>query len=462
VGFSELAIMEDNVPDGAKDYLKKITENSKWLLQIINNVLDISKIESGKMELESIPFNLHEVFDNCKIATISKAIEKNIELNFFEDKFTGKKLLGDPTKLSQILINLVCNAIKFTNTGMVKLSSLVKYSGDDSCTIHFDVSDSGIGMTSEQISKIFEPFAQADSSTTRKYGGTGLGLSITKNLIELMGGKLSVKSKLKVGSDFIFELNFKTIDAPEDNLHTKISSKKVERPSFTGDVLVCEDNRMNQKVIRGHLAKVGLYAIIAENGKEGVELARSRFAKKNPFRLIFMDIHMPVMDGMEAAKNISAFDKNTPIIALTANVVTNDKKFYKSNGISDCISKPFTSQELWRCLLKHLSSPQIEKSQEEEDYDEALRNELTADFVKDNQNTFSEIINALNFNDIKLALRLAHTLKSTAALIGKPSLQEAALAVEEKLRNEKNETTEDDMQTLERELNQVLKDLSGV
>jgi signal transduction histidine kinase/CheY-like chemotaxis protein len=460
VGFSELAVMEDDVPTGAKDYLKKITENSKWLLQIINNVLDISKIESGKMELESIPFNLHDVFDNCRVATISKAIEKNIELNFFEEPLVGKKLLGDPTKLSQILINLVCNAVKFTNTGMVKLSSLVKSSTEDTCTIHFDVSDSGIGMTPEQISKIFEPFAQADSSTTRRYGGTGLGLSITKSLIELMGGKLSVKSALKVGSNFVFELTFKTVDAPEEQSHAKTSSKKIERPTFTGDVLVCEDNRMNQKVIRGHLAKVGLYAVIAENGKEGVEIARSRFTSKNFFRLIFMDIHMPVMDGMEAAKNISEFDKNTPIIALTANVATNDSKLYKSNGICDCISKPFTSQELWRCLLKYLTLPQIEKSQEEEDYDEALRKELMADFVKDNQNTFSEIVNALNFKDIKLAHRLVHTLKSTSALIGKSSLQNIALAIEEKFREGKTEPTPEDLQILERELNQDLKDLS--
>ncbi len=211
VGFSDLAMMEEDLSPRIKDYLEKISENSQLLLQIINNILDFSQIEFEKMELENIPFDLHDIFTNCLEATSSKAKEKNIALHIDAKPFVGKKLLGDPAKLSQVFINLVSNAIKFTNAGTVKLSSSIKHSDENSCTMHFEVADSGIGMTAEQIDRIFNPFIQVDSGTTRKYDGTGLGLPIAKNIIEMMGGTLLVESKPKIGSKFAFELSFKTV-----------------------------------------------------------------------------------------------------------------------------------------------------------------------------------------------------------------------------------------------------------
>ena len=212
IGFSDLAMMEENLSPRTKDYLEKISENSKWLLRIINNILDFSQIEFEKMELENIPFDLYEIFTNCLAATSSTAQEKGITLHIDVEPFTGKKLLGDPAKLSQVFINLLSNAIKFTNAGTVELSSFIKHSDENSCTIRFEVTDSGIGMTAEQIDRIFNPFIQVDSGTTRKYDGTGLGLPIAKSIIEMMGGTLLVESTPKIGSKFIFELNFKTVD----------------------------------------------------------------------------------------------------------------------------------------------------------------------------------------------------------------------------------------------------------
>jgi signal transduction histidine kinase/DNA-binding response OmpR family regulator len=460
IGFSELALMERNsLPSNIREYLEKIIESSKWLLQIVNNILDISKIEFGKMDLEVIPFNLHEVFASCRTATLPKAMEKGLDLHFYAEPLAGKKLLGDSTKLTQIFINLVSNAIKFTDSGTVKSSSYVKNITKKSCTVRFEVKDNGIGMTQEQVNRIFDPFIQGDSSTTRKYGGTGLGLTITKNLIELMGGTLSVESTLKVGSVFAFELNFDMVNTHEHTAN-KFAISNIEKPLFDSEVLVCEDNKMNQKVISGHLAKVGLRAVLAENGKEGVDIMKSRFTSgQRPFRLVFMDIHMPVMDGLEAAAQIRTFDNKTPIVALTANVMINERELYKKSGIYDFLGKPFTSQELWQCLMKYLNPVNKKHEATESGLDEAAQKELKVFFVKENGNKVDEITDAIKAGDIKLAHILAHSLKGSAALIGQSHLQDIAFTIEEKLKNGRDETTEEDMQSLEKELKNSLEEL---
>ncbi|MDR0324069.1 MAG: hypothetical protein LBI12_06460, partial [Treponema sp.] len=209
LGFSELA-QDDKISHKTRDYLNKIQTNAEWLLQIINDILDISKIESGKMELEQIPFDIHELFANCRTLIMPRAVEKGIILYFYAEPSIGKRPLGDPTKLRQIFINLLSNAIKFTHTGMVKLLADIKNTSNNTATIYFEVKDSGIGMTSEQINRIFDPFMQAESGTTRKFGGTGLGLPITKSMIELMGGELSVESTPGIGTKFSFTLTFST------------------------------------------------------------------------------------------------------------------------------------------------------------------------------------------------------------------------------------------------------------
>ena len=461
IGFSELA-MDFAISPNTKEYLNNILENATGLLQIINDILDLSKIEAGKMVLEHIPFNMHDIFSYCQTVITPKAMEKNVSMYFYAEPSVGKMILGDPTKLRQILINLLSNAVKFTNVGTVKVSSSIKETSKNNVSMHFEIRDSGIGMTPEQISNVFEPFTQADSGTTRKYGGTGLGLPITKSLIELMGGKLSVESMPGVGSKFSFDLTFETVDAATVIPDEKISFNELERPNFEGEVLVCEDNSMNQRVIRDHLKRVGLDVVMAENGREGVNIVRERMDRGGkPFDLIFMDIHMPVMDGLTAASKIKSFNIGTPIVAMTANVMSNDKDIYINNGMPDCVGKPFTSQALWRCLLKYLRPVGwkiIDKNVQNE-ADDRLQKQLKINFAKDNKKKFSEIEEALADGNIVLAHRLAHTLKSNAGQIGKTELQNAAANAEKLLKNDKNMLQKEHLIILEAELSAVLKEL---
>ena len=463
IGFSELAVCDEN-PLKTNDYLSNIIKNSGWLLQIINDILDLSKIESGKMELENIPFDLRDLLVSCRTLIMPKVIEKGLTMFFYAEPSIDSKLLGDPTRLRQALVNLLSNSVKFTNSGMIKTRAEMKDTSEDKVTIYFEVSDTGIGITKEQIGRIFEPFTQAQSDTTRKYAGSGLGLTITKNIVEMMGGHLDVESVPGMGSKFSFQVTFNIANKEnEEDPSSRVIFGEIEKPTFDGEVLVCEDNSMNQQVIKDHLARVGLKTEIAENGKIGVEMVKTRAsAGKKQYDLIFMDIHMPVMDGLEAAKKIFEFNSAIPIIAMTANIMANDREVYISRGMSDCVGKPFTSRELWRCLLKYFkptkwrkeSVSSIEKS------DNDLRQKLINDFVRNNSNKYIEITNAISMEDIKMAHRIAHTLKSNAGQLKKTNLQLAAEKIEENLKDGKNLVTPAQMKTLKTELEAALSDLT--
>ncbi|MCL2627127.1 MAG: ATP-binding protein [Oscillospiraceae bacterium] len=463
IGFSELA-QSDEIPNKTRDYLKNIQDSAEWLLKIINDILDISKIESGKIEFEHIVFGLPDIFEHCQSAIMPKITEKGIMLYCYTEPSVGKKLLGDPVRLRQIIMNLLSNAVKFTNSGTVKLMASLASLEEESVTIHFEVKDSGIGMTSEQIERVFNPFMQAEDSITRRYGGTGLGLSITKNIIELMGGSLIVDSTPGVGSKFSFDLKFELIDDDDDVIPAElIVINDFEKPHFSGEILICEDNGLNQQVICDHLGRVGLKTVVANNGKEGVDIVSKRLkSDKEPFDLIFMDIHMPVMDGLDAAERIMAMGVKTPIVALTANVMSNDLELYRINGISDTVGKPFTTHELWRCLAKYLtveSYTPIDKQQEAEEESKALKI-IKTNFVKGNQSTYNDIVSAILGGDIKLAHRLVHTLKSNAGQLGKKLLQQVAAQIEETLAGDNPEPSDDSMSILKTQLDLVLSELS--
>ncbi|MDR3020497.1 MAG: response regulator, partial [Treponema sp.] len=374
----------------------------------------------------------------------------------------GKKLLGDPVRLYQAIMNLLTNAVKFTSTGTVKLSSVVKSTDNGSATLYLEVRDSGIGMTPGQIKKVFEPFMQADSSTTRNYGGTGLGLAITKNIVELMGGKLAVESAPGVGSTFSFEITLEVIDAVSESEFDNADHEIIKKPRFDGLILVCDDNPMNREVVCEHLMRIGLDVAVAENGKMGVEAVRERMQNgEKPFDLILMDIFMAVMDGIEAATKITALGTGTPIVAMTANVMVSELENYKKHGMPDFLGKPFTSQELWRTLLRYLipvSSSVVDRDEQARDKDELLTM-LRINFVKNNRNLYADIIKAIDTGDIKLAHRLTHTLKGNAGQIGKAKLQSVAAEVEELLKNGASSIPVDKMDLLKTELTQVLEEL---
>ena len=463
IGFSELAL-DDDIPPNTRDYLGRITKSGKLLLQIINDILDLSKIESGNIELENISFELHELLSSCQSIISTSADEKSIELYFYADPSAAcKRLCGDPTRIRQVLVNLLSNAVKFTESGMVSLMINTKKMNESSITLQFEVEDTGVGMTHEQLTKIFDPFMQADVSTTRKYGGTGLGLPITKKLLEMMGSELEIKSTPGFGSSASFIITLNTTDTEGDVSENANSRHIIEKPVFNGCVLVCEDNNLNQQVIHENLARVGLHAETAENGKEGINMVKKRISKgEKPYDLIFLDIHMPVMDGMEATQKILALNTGVPIVAMTANAMKQDIDHYMKIGMKDYIGKPYTSQELWRCLLRHLNPVSFAETSENSKSCDDLDTRLKAEFLKNNKTRFQEIKNAIVTGDIKLAHRLAHTLKSNAGLIGEASLQSAAAEMESALISEPCRATEEQLMLLETELRRVINKLDAL
>ena len=458
MGFAELASASDTLPQ-IKDYLSKITDSTDWLLRIINDILDVSKIESGKLDLEHIPFNLHEVFTRCQSVILPPVKEKGLDLRVYAEPIAGKQLLGDPVRLYQVLMNLLSNAVKFTNIGTVKFTALVKKVYEDKATIYFEVTDSGIGMDAEQMGRVFEPFIQADSSTTRNYGGTGLGLAIVKNIVELMGGTLMVESSPEGGSTFSFEITLDTVESGGE-LSRRENLAVLDKPYFNGLIMVCDDNPMNQEVICEHLSRVGIRTMTAHNGKIGVDIVRERMEKgEEPFDLIFMDMFMPVMDGIESATKIAELNTGTPIVAMTANVMVSELENYKKHGMPDCLGKPFTSQELWRILLKYLTPVGIDPIGENEYGDDDMLRKLRINFVKTNRTAHAKIAEAAAAGDIETAHRLAHSLKGNAGMIGKTGLRNVAAEIESLLKNKIDSVWEVKMDLLETELSQALEEL---
>jgi len=459
IGFTELAQAGENSHE-TSDFLQNIRVSADWLLNIINDILDISKIESGKIELENIPFNLLDVFEQCQSSITPIIAEKGLSLYCYTEPLPGKKMLGDPSRLRQILMNLLSNAVKFTNVGMIKLlASILKVEGKRAF-VRFEAKDSGIGISPEKMDSIFKPFEQADDSVTRRFGGTGLGLTITKNIIEMMGGELLVRSEVGIGSTFSFELQFEVVDDIPDSESNKFTGQLKSIMGFKGEALICEDNMLNQQVINAHLGRAGVKTVVANNGREGFEIVSERQAlNKDPFDIIFMDIHMPVMDGLEAALKIFELGVPTPIAALTANVMASDLERYRQSGMKDTLGKPFTTQELWECLAKYLP---VNTDASIANYvdDDVLQKQLKERFAKSHQTSYAEFLKALDDNDIEAAHRKVHTLKSNAAQIGEDKLSSMARGAEEKLVEGQNNISYDMLISLETELKTVLDKLS--
>ncbi|MCL2665860.1 MAG: ATP-binding protein, partial [Defluviitaleaceae bacterium] len=463
IGFAELARYGD-IPQKTAGYLKNISESAEWLLKIINDILDISKIESGKILLENIPFDLRDVFDHCRGVMFPKADEKGVLLYFYAEPDIDRKLIGDPVRLRQALINLLSNAVKFTNVGTVKMLVDVIETTDDKATVVFEIKDSGIGMSKDQIEKIFEPFTQADNSVTRRFGGTGLGLSITKNIVELMGGKLEAESTPNVGSRFSFRLTFPLVESSREEDSFELRRDDAGSiPNFSGEVLICEDNMLNRQVLCEHLEAVGLKTTTAFNGKDAVDIVTRRASGNGkPFGLIFMDIHMPVMDGLEAALKINAVCPDVPIVALTANVINNDLKQYKASGMDGFLSKPFSFRDLWKCLSEFLPVTGFAKIKytDQAAEDEKYKKGIRVRFAKDNGRTIKKIAEAITAGEIKTAHRLAHALKSNAGLIGNIKLQKLAAETENALSDGKNNLSAALFGELEQELNAALEEIN--
>ena len=329
-----------------KHTLNNASFSAQSLLTIINDILDYSKIESNKLELEEAPFSLQEILDSVQYDLDSQVSNKGINFSVSTDNTCVDIWLGDLVRVKQILLNLASNAVKFTSEGSVEIKVTEQiYKNQEA--IQFEVIDSGIGMNSDAQQRIFERFSQADTSTTRKYGGTGLGMSITLSLIKLMGGELKLSSELNKGTEIKVILPLK---------HSKITIKHTKEKSLIPpklskfNILIAEDNRINQALIKSFLKPTMANLTFVENGQQAVDAV-----KQQKYDLIFMDIHMPQMDGIEAQILIKEFDSRLPVIALTANVMKEDIKYYLNQGFTAHVGKPIDINNLYGLLQQFTS-----------------------------------------------------------------------------------------------------------
>jgi signal transduction histidine kinase/CheY-like chemotaxis protein len=350
LGISYLLLEEEPKPDQIEN-LSTLKVSTESLLNLVNDLLDFSKIEAGKLILEKTRFSLHETMENIVKILSVKASDKGVDLNFNYDNDLPIKFIGDPTRLSQIITNLLSNALKFTNKGEVLLTLKQIETSSSKAKIQFSVKDTGIGLTRQQGERIFESFTQAEGETTRKYGGTGLGLSITKKLINIMGSEIYVASEVGQGSNFFFTLDLE-IDNQKQPPHN--SAPKIEPYQLTGlKLLLVEDNEINTIIMKKFMTKWGIEPDIAINGIEALKLVESK-----EYDMIIMDLQMPEMDGYEATRMIrkmTTHNAKTPIIALTASSESDVIEETIKAGMNDVVTKPFNPAKLKEKIQHHLS-----------------------------------------------------------------------------------------------------------
>ncbi|WP_130734525.1 ATP-binding protein [Flavobacterium sp. J27] len=343
LGFTDVLIeIEEN--NSKMDFLNSIKVASLGLLHIINDILDISKIEAGMLQIDETPFQLREIVSNVFTTLKLKASEKNLKFLYSIDSDVENDLLGDKNRLNQILINIVGNAVKFTEKGKVELRISLLKKEKNLSYLEFAVSDTGIGINEKKIEAIFDRFSQAEVSTARKFEGTGLGLSISKELIEMQNGTIEVVSEENKGTTFTFIIPYKISDEKTNLLNT--TTKTAITEAISKHILLCEDNELNQKLITTIFEKTNHTLTIANNGLEALDLL-----KEKSYDIILMDLQMPLMDGYETTAMIRKELKlNTPIIALTANSLIYEKERCINIGMNDYLSKPFSKKELFELL----------------------------------------------------------------------------------------------------------------
>jgi signal transduction histidine kinase len=340
-------LLDDNPKKSQLNYLESLQFSGNYLTNFINDILEINKIDSSKVEIENITFNLKLLIENIQNSLKELASTNNSNLKLEIDENIPNYIIGDPTKLSQILMNLINNAIKFTSDGnvtvIVKLSSLE----EKKASIFFEVKDSGIGIPEDKLESVFDSFSQGSIGINRKYGGTGLGLTIVKKLVAILGGNIKLHSVVDQGTSFSFELPFKVSKKP-----IKVDQKPIviDDSNLIGKkILVVEDNKINQMITKKMLKNKGINCEIVDNGEESVKIS-----KNYKFDMILMDIHLPGINGTIATEKIREFDTITPIIALTAISLNENRKNLLAFGMNDVITKPFVPEDFYTIIAKHI------------------------------------------------------------------------------------------------------------
>ena len=466
VGLTHL-LRRDSTDPSQQARLRKVADAARHLLGIINDILDFSKIEAGKLTLETTEFSLERVLASVASLVEDKLREKSLALRLEVEPALARieGLRGDPTRLSQVLLNYLSNAVKFTEHGQITLRARIQEEGEAGLLARFEVNDTGIGIPPERLPRLFQSFEQADGSTTRKYGGTGLGLAISRRLAELMGGQAGVESVPGGGSTFWFTARLNRGDlpagavatpeaalAPVGNLLALLRGRRV---------LVAEDNLINQEVALDLLREVGIRADIAGNGREALEMARAR-----GYELILMDVQMPVMDGLAATAAIRRLPgyANTPILAMTASVFAEEQHQCGEAGMNDHVPKPVDPDALFASLAKWLPERRQTRAEPVADAarigDEGLRAALAGiagldaeaglrsvrgkvssyarllrKFAETHRDDMRLLREQTQSGDLEAVRRTAHTLKGVSGTLGALSIQALAAKLEAALRD---------------------------
>lgn len=345
-------VQKQSLDHQTREWVEASLSTSNLLLNIVNDILDFSKLEEGKVDIEHTQFSLKDLLQGLKEAHSSFVVDKGVDFVVEIEDGTAEFWIGDPTRLQQILFNLVSNAIKFTEQGEIKIrASVAQKSGSHLLT--FAVSDTGIGMTEKQVGNLFQSFQQADVSTTRKYGGTGLGLAITLKLAELMGGKVTVASEFGKGTTFIATVV--VLEAQQQDVSTEDQILVPNLAKYR--IMIAEDNKINQVIINHILKPTDADITIVEDGQQAIDAC-----KKSKFDLILMDVQMPNVDGLQATKALRQLGVTVPIIMQTANVLVDEIDEYLSNGANAHVAKPIDEAVLYRTILRFLNAPANDKN----------------------------------------------------------------------------------------------------
>jgi PAS domain S-box-containing protein len=432
LGFADLLI-DTPLTSEQRDFVNAIETSGRNLMSIINDILDYSKIEAGMMTIEEVPMSIRSIFSSLSVLFGHKNADRKVQLAFEASDAIPENLKGDPTRLTQIITNLVSNAIKFTEKGHVSVSASLIRKEKGVAQVKFSVADTGIGIAKDKLAEVFERFNQGSNDTTRRYGGTGLGLSIVKKLVELQGGSIELSSELGAGSVFEFTLAFKELSKEEipDPIKKKVNFDTKQK--HTLHILLVEDNLINQKLAEKHLQNLGFTVDIADNG-----IIALNKIKEISYDLVLMDMQMPEMDGYEAAIIIrKEFKMTVPIVAMTAHAMSGEKEKCLSIGMNDYISKPFKAEELYQKIValtmkemvKSSETPAAVKSYKYVHIDLTELQELSEDniefikemldlFISDMPADLKRLQAAIEEKNYSVMEYLSHKLKSSVTLVG--------------------------------------------
>ena len=456
IGFANL-LREDNLTLSQEKKVDAIQSASNNLMEVINEVLEYSKLTTGLEDFEAVDFNVHGVIKDVMFLCQTLIVDKTVNLKIDIAPKVPKVLVGDPSKLSQILLNLIGNAIKFVDRGHITLSVDLKAQENDIYLLHFSVQDTGIGIPQNQLGHIFESFKQAEKDTFRRYGGSGLGLSIVKELVEKLGGRINVLSKVGVGTTFNFNIPFhkgSPSNIPQ-NRPKSISTAKGKELLGGTKILIFEDNELNRHLISEQLNKWDCITYVTENGSEGLQILKTK-----AIDIVLMDLKMPEMSGFEISKAIRALNDNeisqVPIIAFSADFTAQDQERCYESGINDFLLKPYTLNELMIKLLKRKKERNLtqaslklltqetisitDKGNEKIDLDKLLKEcygelDMLQELVRLFKQNIFEFIGAvkiamtnLAFEEIYLA---AHKIKAGLTLMNTNDLKRIVVSIEE-------------------------------